>query len=100
MTTHSPYVLNSLYLASQAGITYSKSIGRKDVTDAINAIVPIESVIMPGDLKVYQCDSEGTVSLLDDCEGVPSDNNCLNNPLGKANDIYNDLLDIEDQLKG
>ena len=49
------------------------------------------------DLAIYELDEKtGTVKLLGNYHGLPSDENVLNNNLAEANMLFSQLLDIED----
>ena len=62
----------------------------------LNAIVPISSAISADDLAIYQLnEKEGSVELLDNYEGIPSDENFLNNEIGRTNELFADLLDLQ-----
>lgn len=97
LTTHSPYIISYLSLAAKAGIILEANKNDKGVIDALSKIVARDSCLIPHELKVYQIDNKGNVSLLPDYDGTPSDNNYLNISLSEINDLYNDLLEIEDQ---
>jgi len=58
----------------------------------LNDIVPINA----DDLAIYQLKEEdGTIELLDSYEGIPSDENFLNNEIGRTNELFADLLDLQ-----
>jgi hypothetical protein len=66
---------------------------------AANEIVPMSSIIYHDDLTIYELDeTEGTIKKLGDFEGIPSDKNSLNTSLGKANQLFDSLLEIEEEL--
>ena len=47
-------------------------------------------------MAIYQLnEKEGSVELLDNYEGIPSDENFLNNEIGRTNELFADLLDLE-----
>ena len=51
-----------------------------DLRTKLKKIVPIDSMVDAKDLVIYELDEiEGTISKLSTFEGIPSDNNYLNN---------------------
>ena len=98
MTTHSPYLINYLTLAVKASELKEK-IKSKDLKNKLNDIVPLESMVKPDDIVIYECDEEsGKIKKLDHYQGIPSDNNYLNNSLAEGNQSFDSLLEIEQGL--
>jgi Fe-S cluster assembly ATPase SufC len=98
MTTHSPYIINYLSLAIQAGNLKDK-IQSKELLERLNSIVPLNSTVKASDVAIYQLDEkDGSIRKLPDFEGIPSDNNLLNLSLAEGNELFRMLLDIEDEL--
>jgi predicted ATPase len=96
MTTHSPYLINYLTLAVEAN-KLIKKINTLDLQNKLQAIVPKNSTVDPKDLAIYQLDeTDGSIKLLDNYNGLPSDENKLNENLAFSNDQFSELLDIED----
>ena len=90
ITTHSPYLVNYVSLAVEAGKLKQGVIAGKG--GRLNDIVPINA----DDLAIYQLKEEdGTIELLDSYEGIPSDENFLNNEIGRTNELFADLLDLQ-----
>ena len=94
MTTHSPYIINYLTLCVEA----------TNLEDKINAedkkqfeqIVPKGSTIKPDDLVVYELYEDlGIIRILENYEGLPSDENLLNVKLGEGNEQFAKLLELE-----
>lgn len=97
MTTHSPYLLVFLTLCVEANRIKDKAKQNKDLKSKLNEIVPINSIIDGNDLVVYQLDEKsGIITKLKSFEGLPSDDNELNNSLAEANVDFSKLLDLED----
>lgn len=95
MTTHSPYIINYLTLFVKAHSIKQKANAEQQ--KRLAAIVPLESHIESNQLHVYEFnDTTGTYSLLDNYEGMPSDENYLNNGLADSNDKFTKLLELED----
>lgn len=95
LTTHSPYILNYLSLAVKAG-NISVAIKDKKSLDAINRIVPKNAQVKTADVAIYEISESGEISVLGNLFGIPDDDNFLNNALGDANDMYDQLMNIED----
>lgn len=102
MTTHSPYLISYLTLAVKAG-ALTKNIKDKETYEikgsAIDEIVPLDSVIQPGDLMVYELDEDyGTIKQLASYKGMPSDENYLNQGIAESNELFAQLLEIQQSL--
>ncbi len=98
ITTHSPYIINYLSIAIQAGYLKSK-IQSDDLKGKLNEIVPINSAIHSENVAIYQLDEKtGLIAKLPDYEGIPSDENYLNNSLADGNRLFDLLLEIEEEL--
>ena len=94
ITTHSPYLVNYVSVAVEAGKLKQGATAEKK--EQLNAIVPISSAISTDDLAIYQLnEKEGSVELLDSYEGIPSDENFLNNEIGRTNELFAGLLDLQ-----
>jgi hypothetical protein len=94
ITTHSPYLVNYVSVAVEAGKLKQGATAEKK--EQLNAIVPISSAISADDLAIYQLnEKEGSVELLDSYEGIPSDENFLNNEIGRTNELFAGLLDLQ-----
>ncbi|MCF3109572.1 ATP-binding protein [Niabella sp. CC-SYL272] len=114
ITTHSPYTINYLSIAIQAGqltekieqayndqshtITLSDA-PRNQLQSRVNAIVPKSAMLRATDLHVYELnETDGTISRLGDYDGIPSDENYLNRSLRAGNELFDKLLEIEEEL--
>lgn len=99
MTTHSPYIVNYLSIAVK-GFELYKQHHSNSLTPKLNDIIPSESTINPEDLVIYEFNEvDGSIRKLDDYKGLPSEENYLNAGLGELNDIFIDLLELEDQCQ-
>ncbi len=99
ITTHSPYLINYLTLAVKAESLIDKSMnykGKVDFKVAISKIVPFNSVFKAIDLVIYELDENGNIIILEDYKGLPSDENYLNQKMAEGNELFADLLEIED----
>ncbi len=98
MTTHSPYIINYLSIAIQAGYLKNK-INSNDLLERLNQIVTLPSVVQSSDVVIYQLNEEdGSIKKLPDFEGIPSDKNYLNQSLADGNHLFDSLLEIEQEL--
>lgn len=96
ITTHSPYIIGYTALAIKANDLYGRT-SKSDVIKKISAIVPQKSAISHNDVVIYQLDdSNGSISRLDSYNGIPSSDNYLNRELAEKNELFAQLLDIED----
>ena len=91
ITTHSPYLVNYVSVAVEAG-----NIRNETNKEQIGKIIPLSALVKSEDLAIYELDEkEGTVKLLGDYNGIPSDENFLNNEIGRTNELFADLLDLQ-----
>jgi len=98
ITTHSPYIINYLTLAVKADFVKNKLKGSSDnqqLLEELSTIVPLDSTIEPSILSIYQLDDVGRIKKLPDYNGLPSDENYLNEFLAESNDLFINLLEIE-----
>lgn len=101
MTTHSPYLINYLTHSIKAKEVLDK-IRLLNLSDKLmpelDKVVPINSAIENYDWAIYELNEiDGSVIKVDNYRGLPSDENYLNDSLGEANDIFINLLEIEDK---
>jgi ABC-type multidrug transport system ATPase subunit len=98
MTTHSPYLINYLTLAVKAGILKSE-IKTDGQANELAQIVPLQSAIRPEDLAIYELDeTNGTIQALKTYNDLPSDENKLNEKLDEGNELFAQLLDLQQKL--
>jgi len=96
MTTHSPYLINYLTLSVEAHKLKS-NITTEELKQRLNNIVPLNATLNAEDLIVYQLNEiNGTITKLKTYKGLPSDENFLNKGLEESNNLFSELLDIED----
>ena len=102
ITTHSPYIINFLSIAIQGKILRDKienSESSKGALTALNGVVPVKSITAASDVAVYQLDeADGSIQELGSYEGIPSDENYLNQSLAEGNVLFDSLLEIEQGL--
>ncbi len=96
LTTHSPYVINYLSLAIKAqSLLAHISEERKE---EIDRVVPISACIDGRDVGIFELTEEGDIMELPKYDEMPSDENMLNVRLNECNELFNQLLDIEESL--
>lgn len=96
ITTHSPYLVNYLSVIVKAGQVKSK-VQSEDLVRKIEEIVPSSSLISSNKVNVYEFNEKlGEINVLEDYKGLPSDDNYLNLGLANSNNLFSNLLDIED----
>lgn len=101
MTTHSPYLINYLSIAIQAEELQKKLVLSQNtkLSQELYNIVPKESFVAAVDVVIYQLDEKnGTINKLSSAEGIPSDDNYLNQSLRYGNEMFDKLLEIEQEL--
>ncbi|GHU76162.1 hypothetical protein FACS189461_3420 [Spirochaetia bacterium] len=102
ITTHSPYIINFLTIVIQAGSLYEKiklSANRNGLLPRFYNIVPENALVTSDDVSVYQFDeTSGSIKNLNSLYGIPSDDNYLNNMLKEGNQLFDTLLEIEEEL--
>jgi predicted ATPase len=99
MTTHSPYVINYLSIAIQADYLKRKIKSNSSLMDRLDAIVPIKSTVNSNNISVYQLDEKtGVIKKLNSYDGIPSDKNLLNESLAEGNNLFDSLLEFEQEL--
>lgn len=95
LTTHSPYILSYLMLAIQAAEIKEKAKGNAEILSKLYEVVPEKAITPMKDVVVYELNDDGTISELPQSYGLPSNDNFLNNELGKANSLFSELMEIE-----
>ena len=99
VSTHSPYVVNAFVAAQMAAEILSRSNDKATVRD-VERIFPVASAMPQEKMALYELSGTGEISLLPTEDGVFSDANLLNSVLGKWNDSFDRLLEIEARLNG
>jgi predicted ATPase len=99
LTTHSPYLISYLTLLVKAGQLNSKIKTNETLKLELGKIVSLNSIISSDDLLIYELDeNNGTIFPLKTYNGLPSDENKLNEKLDEGNELFAKLLDIQKQL--
>ena len=98
MTTHSPYIINYLTLAiksEELSIKFNNA-NNTELTKRLEDVVPLGSHLRADNCIIYELHSNGNISRLDTYQGLPSDENELNQKMAETNELFADLLQIED----
>ncbi len=101
ITTHSPYIVSYLSIAIQSHHLQQRLIKEKrfDLLDILYKITPKEAALNLNDVVIYECNEEsGRITPLNNMEGIPSCQNLLNNWLHSGNDLFDQLLSLEEML--
>lgn len=102
LTTHSPYIVNFLSLCVEGSHLREKIIknGSEELNDKLERLLPLATLVSAEDLAIYQSDEiTGIVTQLGMTDGIPSDRNFLNNFLRKGNEIFDELLSLEEEAE-
>jgi len=94
ITTHSPYMIDYTSLAVKAA---SIKTSDKQLESELENIVPKSSRLEGNKVCVYQI-RNGKITALEKYENMPSDDNFLNKELSETNDLFGQLLEIEDKV--
>lgn len=98
MTTHSPYLINYLTIAVKAHLLKDR-VRTPELEKKFHDIIPKNSTIHPDDLVIYELnEKDGTIIRLMDYNGLPSDENYLNQQLAESNELFAQLLEIQQSL--
>jgi hypothetical protein len=103
ISTHSPYMVNFLNIAIQGNYLKNKiiekAVNTENLLSKLTKIVSENALIASNDVIVYQLDeTDGSMKELNTFEGVLSDKNYLNNKLREGNQLFDALLEIEEEL--
>ena len=103
LTTHSPFIINFLSIAIQAHTLRQKlraaPVPQPPLLARLEALVPAAAQVAPEQVAVYQLDEHtGGIQRLPTFEGIPSDRNYLNDVLRQGNQLFDELLAIEEEL--
>lgn len=94
ITTHSPYIVLNITLAAKAKELLDKGIP----ADKIENIVPLKSVIDGKKVVIYETQKDGSIKKLESFENLPSDANLLNKAMAQGNELFSDLIDLEQEF--
>ena len=95
ITTHSPYIINYLTLAIK-GFMVKQDITDQNLLGQVDEIIPLNATVSPDQVSIFQLGNDGKVEKLENYKGLPSDENFLNEFLAETNELFVELLKIED----
>lgn len=101
LTTHSPYIVNYLSLAIQGRHLQQRIVEdkREELLTRLDDIVPLQALLNVDDVAIYQCNErDGSITRLPCFEGIPSDQNLLNDWLRTGNTLFDQLLELEEAI--
>lgn len=102
MTTHSPYIINYLNTAIEAEslrVKIKKSRNAEDLLLRLYKNIPTNSMVPADNVVIFQLDEKsGSITKLSTYEGILSDKNYLNDMLREGNQLFDSLLEIEQEL--
>ncbi len=103
ITTHSPFIINYLSIAIQGGYLKNKidsSPKAEKLIPKLNKIISEKSLIFSESTVMHQFDEiDGSIEKLTSYQGIPSDKNYLNHYLRECNQLFDSLLEIEEELQ-
>jgi len=103
MTTHSPYLINYLTHAVKAYSVLEKihaSNNPSELKYKLDQVVPLNAILNPNDWVIYELDEfSGSIIHLGNYRGLPEDDNYLNKRMGETNELFANLLEIEDKCQ-
>ncbi|NLW03769.1 MAG: ATP-binding protein [Pseudomonadaceae bacterium] len=95
ITSHSPYILNFITLATQAAGLYKNSILNTKDQKKLKSIIPQDSAIDIESVNVYELDQLGGFKMLDKQDGYIQDSHKLNSAFDEINADLCAILDME-----
>jgi hypothetical protein len=102
LTTHSPYIINYLSISIQGKYLekkIKKSTKGNELLSKLYNLIPEKALVSSNHVVVYQLDEkDGSIKKLDTVDGIPSDENYLNERLAEGNHLFDSLLEIEQEL--
>lgn len=97
ITTHSPFIISYLNVSMEANRLYKSSqTANNTVLKQLNSICPKKAAVDASRVHTYEFMSNGSVAELGKYQGILSDENQLNSELETINDLFSELLDLED----
>jgi predicted ATPase len=98
ITTHSPYLVNYLTLAVKAEMLKA-STNSDDLRKTLDQVVPLNATVSANELVIYELNEQhGNIKKLETFDGLPSDENLLNEMLGETNEHFAQLLEIQERI--
>jgi predicted ATPase len=102
ITTHSPYIINYLSIAIQGKYIESmlmQSSKKNVLLPRLYRLIPEKALLSDDSVIVYELNEEdGVIVKLATVNGIPSDRNYLNDMLAEGNQLFDALLEVEQEL--
>jgi len=95
-TTHSPYMLSFLTLAAKADNLLKRGVPE----EKIEPIVPVKAAVSGKNISVYETFEDGSIRKLEPYDELPSDDNLLNKAMAQGNELFAQLIDLEQEFCG
>ena len=95
-TTHSPYMLSFLTLAAKADNLLKRGVPE----EKIEPIVPVKAAVSGKNISVYETFEDGSIRKLEPYDELPSDDNLLNKAMAQSNELFAQLIDLEQEFCG
>ena len=73
---------------------------KDELLEKMDGVLPRSSAVRPKDVFIYEITPKGEIQLLRNYDGIPSDSNFLNSALSQTNDLFDVLLEIQDEVDG
>jgi predicted ATPase len=103
LTTHSPYIINFVSIAIQGNEVQTKIVkngNSKKLLSRLYKIVNQGALINANETAIYQMNEiDGSIKKLPSEHNIPSDENFLNDLLGEGNRLFDELLEIEEDIQ-
>ena len=93
ITTHSPYIINYLTIAIKASELDCRD---ENCKERLEAIFPENARVAMDKVCIYEIDDNGRISELETFMDIPSDENYLNVSLRETDELFGELLEIQD----
>ncbi|MCR5291237.1 MAG: ATP-binding protein [Treponema sp.] len=94
ITTHSPYILSYITLAAKVFDLLQRGVPQARLKN----IVPVQSAVDGNQVIIYETHDDGTITKLNSYDSLPSDENLLNKAMALGNELFADLLDLEQEF--
>lgn len=95
LTTHSPYILNDMTISIKAHAV-GENLRSEAKKEKLDEIIPGPYRVDKDKVRIFQITDNGEVQTLPTYEGIPSDENYLNAALQESNNLYDRLMDLEE----
>ena len=94
ITTHSPYILSYITLAAKVFDLLKRGVPK----ERLENIVPVQSAVDGNQVFIYETQQDGSIKKLESYDNLPSDENLLNKAMALGNELFAELLDLEQEF--